>query len=440
MPGLLPTVGKIYEGEVVKAESYGAFVRIPGFQRQGLVHISQLREGRTERVDDVVVTGHKVYVKVVDVKEQGPGETPKVSLSMRYADQKTGEDLDPQNEKFERDQARGGGGRGGGGMQPRGKIELGAVVNNKCTKCGVMGHMPFECRGVVEGKSYGLIGDDEFSALTRQPATAPPPRPPPPIASYGGTGGGFGGGGAAGRGRGRALLTPAWMTKQGLSLDDATPARATSPPPPSSSRRRSRFTDAPAPAPPPPPPSSSSYDRRGDRGGLNGYGGVGSGGVDDGGGKNAALMAGRGRGRALTLPAWMTAGGGDGCGSAALEEGGLKQLGGKDASASRSPEKRTKKRMSQRSSKSSDYDSAGSDRSDSGSRGGRKKKGKKKKHHKDNEREKEKKKGKKKHKHHRDSRSRSRGRRRSRSPAPKFRSASEARRVLEAYEEKHGRK
>ena len=27
-------MGKIYEGEVVKVESYGAFVRIPGFQRQ----------------------------------------------------------------------------------------------------------------------------------------------------------------------------------------------------------------------------------------------------------------------------------------------------------------------------------------------------------------------------------------------------------------------
>lgn len=414
-------------------------MRIPGFQRQGLVHISQLREGRTERVDDVVVTGHKVFVKVVEVKEQGPGEASKVSLSMRYADQKTGEDLDPHNEKFERDQARGGGGRGGGGLQPRGKIELGAVINNKCSKCGVMGHMPFECRGVVEGKSYGLIGDDEFSALTRQLAAAPPPRPLPPSASYGGNGDGFGGGGAAGRGRGRALLTPAWMTKQGLSLDDATPARASSPPPPSSSSRRSRFTDAPAPAPPPPPlsSSSSSYDRRGDRGGLNGHGGVVSGGVGSGGGSTAALMAGRGRGRALTLPAWMTAGGGDGSGPVALEEGGLNQRGVKDASASR-----TKTKTSKRRSQSRGYDSGSSDRSDSRSRGGRKKKEKKKKHLKDKEREKEKKKGekKKKHKHHRDSRSRSRGRRRSLSPAPKFRSASEARRILKAYEEKHGRK
>ena len=46
-------VGKTYKGRVVSLKDFGAFVEIfPG--RDGLVHISELAEGRVERVDDAV--------------------------------------------------------------------------------------------------------------------------------------------------------------------------------------------------------------------------------------------------------------------------------------------------------------------------------------------------------------------------------------------------
>src|SRR5690606_8551855 len=48
-----PEVGKVYEGIVKNTTTFGAFVEIlPGVE--GLVHISELQEGRTERTEDVV--------------------------------------------------------------------------------------------------------------------------------------------------------------------------------------------------------------------------------------------------------------------------------------------------------------------------------------------------------------------------------------------------
>ncbi|MCZ6722137.1 MAG: S1 RNA-binding domain-containing protein, partial [Proteobacteria bacterium] len=64
-----------------------AFVNFIG-NRDGLVHISELSEGRTEKVSDVVKEGDEVKVKVLEVDDRG-----KVRLSMRAVNQETGEDL-----------------------------------------------------------------------------------------------------------------------------------------------------------------------------------------------------------------------------------------------------------------------------------------------------------------------------------------------------------
>ncbi len=37
----LPALGKVYEGTVAKVDTFGAFIQLEGFRRQGLVHISQ---------------------------------------------------------------------------------------------------------------------------------------------------------------------------------------------------------------------------------------------------------------------------------------------------------------------------------------------------------------------------------------------------------------
>ncbi|MDW8415709.1 MAG: polyribonucleotide nucleotidyltransferase [Thermaurantiacus sp.] len=89
-----PEVGKIYTGKVVGMPDFGAFVNFLG-SRDGLVHISEIRNERVERVSDVLHEGQTVKVKVIGIDERG-----KVKLSMRLVDQETGEELpDPRAKK-----------------------------------------------------------------------------------------------------------------------------------------------------------------------------------------------------------------------------------------------------------------------------------------------------------------------------------------------------
>jgi polyribonucleotide nucleotidyltransferase len=74
-----PEVGRIYEGVVKNTTAFGAFVEIiPGVE--GLCHISELEEGRTERTEDVVQPGDVVQVKLLAVDERG-----RLKLSRRAA-------------------------------------------------------------------------------------------------------------------------------------------------------------------------------------------------------------------------------------------------------------------------------------------------------------------------------------------------------------------
>ena len=83
-----PEEGVIYRGKVVKTLDFGAFVNFMG-SRDGLVHISELQEGRTEQVTDVVKEGEEVYVKCLGIDDRG-----KVRLSMRAVNQETGEEVE----------------------------------------------------------------------------------------------------------------------------------------------------------------------------------------------------------------------------------------------------------------------------------------------------------------------------------------------------------
>ena len=77
-----PEIGKIYKGKVVKLMDFGAFVNFMG-SRDGLVHISQLKNERVEKVSDVVNEGDEVTVKVMDIDSRG-----KVKLSMKEVEAK----------------------------------------------------------------------------------------------------------------------------------------------------------------------------------------------------------------------------------------------------------------------------------------------------------------------------------------------------------------
>ena len=82
-----PEVGEIYHGKVVKVMEFGAFVNFFG-AKDGLVHISQLAEGRPKAVTDVVKEGDMVWVKLLGFDDRG-----KVRLSMKVVDQATGREL-----------------------------------------------------------------------------------------------------------------------------------------------------------------------------------------------------------------------------------------------------------------------------------------------------------------------------------------------------------
>ncbi|QGN55428.1 polyribonucleotide nucleotidyltransferase [Novosphingobium sp. Gsoil 351] len=122
-------VGKIYDGKVVTIVDFGAFVNFMG-GKDGLVHVSEMRNERVEKPTDVVSEGQAVKVKVLEIDPRG-----KVRLSMRVVDQETGEELpdtrpprEPRGDRPGGDRRPGGGGRdrdrgprrdGGGDRGPR---------------------------------------------------------------------------------------------------------------------------------------------------------------------------------------------------------------------------------------------------------------------------------------------------------------------------------
>ena len=82
-----PEVGKIYTGKVVGMPEFGAFVNFMG-AKDGLVHISEIKNERVANVKEVLTEGQTVKVKVIGIDDRG-----KVKLSMRLVDQDTGEEL-----------------------------------------------------------------------------------------------------------------------------------------------------------------------------------------------------------------------------------------------------------------------------------------------------------------------------------------------------------
>ena len=75
-----PEVGKIYEDcRVVSILDFGAFVEImPG--KEGLVHVSEIKEERVEKPSDVLKEGERVTVKLVAIDDRG-----RLQLSMKAA-------------------------------------------------------------------------------------------------------------------------------------------------------------------------------------------------------------------------------------------------------------------------------------------------------------------------------------------------------------------
>lgn len=83
-------VGSIHLGKVKKVVDFGAIVEIaPGLD--GLVHVSQLSDSYIKRVTDVVKEGDEIYVKVIDVEQNG-----RIRLSRRAAMKEQGQTEAPK--------------------------------------------------------------------------------------------------------------------------------------------------------------------------------------------------------------------------------------------------------------------------------------------------------------------------------------------------------
>jgi polyribonucleotide nucleotidyltransferase len=82
--------------------------------KDGLVHVSEMKNERVEKPTDVVSEGQAVKVKVLEIDPRG-----KVRLSMRVVDQETGAELEDTRPPREPREPRGDRGDRGGDRRPR---------------------------------------------------------------------------------------------------------------------------------------------------------------------------------------------------------------------------------------------------------------------------------------------------------------------------------
>eukprot|EP01050_Picozoa_sp_SAG11_P039236 SAG11_NODE_16409_length_548_cov_0.768374_1_plen_172_part_01 len=97
-----PLLYKVYRGEVSGLMRMGCFVSLSEFpgKVEGLVHVSQIREGaRLNEPSEAVRRGQRVWVKVIGKAAS------KLSLSMRDVDQQSGFDNRPMTESAAHDDA-----------------------------------------------------------------------------------------------------------------------------------------------------------------------------------------------------------------------------------------------------------------------------------------------------------------------------------------------
>ena len=74
----VPEVGEVYKGKVKSITNFGAFVEIiPG--KDGLLHISEIKWERVEKVEDVLKEGEEIDVKLIAVDPK----TGKLKLSRK---------------------------------------------------------------------------------------------------------------------------------------------------------------------------------------------------------------------------------------------------------------------------------------------------------------------------------------------------------------------
>ncbi|XP_068934591.1 zinc finger CCHC domain-containing protein 17 isoform X4 [Petaurus breviceps papuanus] len=164
----LPDLYTIFRGEVVTVTEYGAFVKIPGCKKQGLVHRTHMSSCRVDKPSEIVDVGDKVWVKLIG--REMKDDKVKLSLSMKVVNQGTGKDLDPNNIITDQEERRKRSFKDYTGQ----KITLEAVLNTTCKKCGCRGHFAKDCFMQPGGTKYSLVPEEEEEEEEEEAGAAEP--------------------------------------------------------------------------------------------------------------------------------------------------------------------------------------------------------------------------------------------------------------------------
>ncbi|XP_050788332.1 zinc finger CCHC domain-containing protein 17 [Gopherus flavomarginatus] len=154
----LPELYDVFQGEVAAVTEYGAFIKIPGCRKQGLVHRTHMSACRVDKPSEMVDVGDKVWVKLIG--REMKDDKLKLSLSMKVVNQGTGKDLDPNNVALDQDERK----KRSFRDYTSQKITLEAVLNTVCKKCGCKGHFAKECFVQPGGTKYSLIPEEDETA------------------------------------------------------------------------------------------------------------------------------------------------------------------------------------------------------------------------------------------------------------------------------------
>ncbi|XP_015677664.1 nucleolar protein of 40 kDa [Protobothrops mucrosquamatus] len=161
----LPELYAIFQGEIASVTEYGAFIKIPGTQKQGLINYMVIIWLTFFCYDCYNLNinfcpgylGMKQKSKCIALCFQKKDDKLKLSLSMKVVNQGTGKDLDPNNIVLDQEARK----KCSFRDYTSQKITLEAVLNTVCKKCGCPGHFAKDCFMQPGGTKYTLIPEDE---------------------------------------------------------------------------------------------------------------------------------------------------------------------------------------------------------------------------------------------------------------------------------------
>lgn len=161
-----PGLFSVQQGTIFRLMEFGIFVAMDGYREHGLVHISQIRHFRIEKIADIYSeesVGSRVWVKVIGVQRE---PRIKISLSLKFVNQQTGQDLDPENKLLQDEQAFKAASQvkpGTGASAAQNNPSPLTIANNTlfCVRCGTVGHEEAACPFYRKAAPIELKSDDE---------------------------------------------------------------------------------------------------------------------------------------------------------------------------------------------------------------------------------------------------------------------------------------